>query len=175
MAKPTETELIEKLKVAESELKEAKDAQKNANDAVKAKRQALLDLQNKEGIVPLVYDVDVSRLKVLCKERAPLYGYKDLFDQVLKVKRNDKDNKTKSIKDKETYVYSQISKRIKEQGLKAIREYCIIDDSGGRNIYIKSMKRSVKTDSVNMRELDREIEIAKKLKELKALQEENTD
>lgn len=175
MAKTTEAEgLAEQIKTAQEELKLAKEAQQTANDNVKQKREALLKLQNKEGIIPLVYDVDVSRLEILCKEQAPLYGIKDLFDQVLKVKRNDGTNKTKDIKEKETYNYSQISQRIREQGLRAIKEKCVIDDSSGRNIYIKSMRHNVKSNkTVNLRELNREIEIERKLKELKSLQDEN--
>ena len=174
MATQKPEELAEQIKNAVDELNKAKDAQTAANKAVKEKREILNKLQNKESIVPLVYDVDISRLKVLCKEQAPIYGVKDLFEQVLKVKRNDGENKTKDIKDKAPYIYSQISQRIKEQGLRAIREHCILDDSSGRNMYIKSMKLNVKSNqTVNMKELDREIAIAKKMKELKSLQDEN--
>jgi hypothetical protein len=166
----------QRIKSALDEYNEAKEQRRIANEKVKEKRATLLDMQKHEGTVPLVYQVNIKQLEVLCNNRVPISGYKDLFSQVLILRRNDNGNQTKAVEDKDKYTPSQISVRIRKQGMKAIEEYCVIEKITSRELYIKSMKiLEVKSkQSVNMRDLNREIEIAEKLKKLRELRKDDT-
>jgi len=178
VSKPDEK--LKQIETAEQELEMARNQLKAAQENVKQKREALNTLVDKT-VIPFYYDVNIEMLKRLCESKTPVHGVFDLFKRALTLRDSRKLNNDGSVICEPSNVIepSQYSARIKKQGMRAIEEYCIIDKSSPRIFYIKSMKDlSIKSGlSVNLKELNREIEIAEKKNRLRELQKamENTE
>jgi hypothetical protein len=166
-------ERVKQIEAAEKELEEARNELKAAQSKFRQKREALNSLAEK-AVIPFFYDVKIEILEKLCKSKTPINGINDLFNRALILRDSRKINNDGSVIRDTTNAITptQYSVRIKKQGMKAIEEYCVIDKTSPRIFYIKSMKDlSIKSGlSVNLKELNREIEIARKKKELRELQ-----
>ena len=175
MSKPEDKpeDKLKQIETIKNELKDAKEALKLAQDKVNQKRDELNTILEK-AFIPFFYDMRIEILEKLCKSKTPVNGVIDLFRRALILRDSRRLNNDGSIvRDGTNEIRpKQYSIRIKKQGMRAIQEYCVIDKASPRIFYIKSMKDlSIKSGlSVNLKELNRELEIAKKKKELMVLQ-----
>jgi hypothetical protein len=174
-----DTKKIEQAKqeVAQAE-KELKAAQAKLREK-KALLKAEIALQEaKTGINPrasaahLEYEVNEDMLHELCRSRTPIRGINELLRKVLTVTAFDKENPKGYLLNLDDV---QISQRIRRDGVRAIEYYCELDKASLRKIFIKSIKNleTRPETKVNLRELNRQLEVEEKLGKLRALKNKN--
>ena len=147
------------IKNAKEEVEKAKAELEKAMENLKTKRATLKLLEGKprEKTKRYIYIVKTDTLKELYKDQTVIYGVKDLFKRVLEVK-NEENGEIIDL-DK-----TQVSVRIRTQGMKKVEEYCTIKQESPRIFYIKTIKDresiiNIKASDVNLKELNRHIKI----------------